>query len=76
MISRPSSCPWTSKKLAGVKRRYSSAEGTCLGPEYKKPPKCDGNPTSETMTECANDYIRTKQQFDRAYDARHGFGKQ
>ena len=44
--------------------------------QYKKPPKCDGNPTSETMTECANDYIRTKQQFDRAYDARHGFGKQ
>ena len=43
---------------------------------YKKPPKCDGNPNSETMTECANDYIRTKKQFDRAYEARHSQSKQ
>ena len=43
---------------------------------YKKPTKCDGNPNNETMTECANDYIRSKQQFDRTYEARHGQGKQ
>ena len=43
---------------------------------YKKPAKCDGNPNNETMTECANDYIRSKQQFDGAYEARHGPSKQ
>jgi len=36
---------------------------------YKKPPQCDGNPNTETMTECANDYIRSKRQFEQAYAA-------
>jgi len=36
---------------------------------YKKPPQCDGNPNTETMTECANDYIRAKRQFEQAYAA-------
>lgn len=36
---------------------------------YKKPAKCDGNPNNETMTECANDYIRSKRQFEEAYAA-------
>jgi len=36
---------------------------------YKKPPQCNGNPNSETMTECANHYIRAKRQFDEAYAA-------
>lgn len=36
---------------------------------YKKPPQCDGNPNSETMTECANHYIRAKRQFEEAYSA-------
>ena len=36
---------------------------------YKKPPQCDGNPNNETMTECANDYIRSKRHFEEAYAA-------
>ena len=36
---------------------------------YKKPAKCDGNPNNETMTECANDYIRSKRQFEVDYAA-------
>ena len=35
---------------------------------YKTPAKCDGNPNSQTMTECANDYIRSRRQFDEAYE--------
>lgn len=36
---------------------------------YKKPAMCDGNPTNETMTECANHYIRSKRQFEEAFAA-------
>jgi hypothetical protein len=36
---------------------------------YKKPPQCDGNPNNETMTECANHYIRAKRRFEEAYAA-------
>ncbi len=36
---------------------------------YKKPAQCDGNPTSDVMTECANHYIRSKRQFEAAYVA-------
>lgn len=34
---------------------------------YKKPAQCDGNPSSDVMTECANHYIRAKRQFEEAY---------
>jgi hypothetical protein len=34
---------------------------------YRKPLQCDGNPTSDTMVECANQFIRTKRQFEEAY---------
>ena len=34
---------------------------------YKQPAKCDGQPNNETMTECANYYIRSKRQFEDAY---------
>jgi hypothetical protein len=36
---------------------------------YKKPSQCDGNPTSDVMTECANHYIRAKREFESAYAA-------
>lgn len=36
---------------------------------YKRPSQCEGNPTAEAMTECANHYIRSKRQFDEAYAA-------
>jgi hypothetical protein len=36
---------------------------------YKKPPHCDDNPTSDTLVECANHYIRARRQFDEAYAA-------
>lgn len=34
---------------------------------YKKPEKCDGNPNDQTMTECANHYIRARREFEAAY---------
>lgn len=36
---------------------------------YKKPTQCDGNPSNEAMTECANLYIRAKREFEDAYAA-------
>jgi hypothetical protein len=36
---------------------------------YKKPATCEGNPSNEAMTECANHYIRAKRQFEEAYAA-------
>ena len=36
---------------------------------YKKPATCKGNPSNESMTECANHYIRAKRQFEEAYAA-------
>jgi hypothetical protein len=36
---------------------------------YRKPANCEGNPTNETMTECANHYIRSKRQFEEAFAA-------
>ena len=36
---------------------------------YKKPAQCDGNPSNDVMTECANHYIRSKRQFEAAYVA-------
>lgn len=36
---------------------------------YKQPAQCDGNPSSETMTECANHYIRAKRRFEESYAA-------
>lgn len=36
---------------------------------YKRPAKCDENPNSETMMQCANEHIRAKRQFDELYAA-------
>lgn len=36
---------------------------------YKEPAQCDGNPSNDVMTECANHYIRSKRQFEQAYAA-------
>lgn len=36
---------------------------------YKKPPQCDGNPNSDTMMACANQFIRAKREFEEAYAA-------
>jgi hypothetical protein len=36
---------------------------------YKKPPQCDGDPNSETMMACANQFIRAKREFEEAYAA-------
>ena len=36
---------------------------------YKKPPYCENNPTSDTLIDCANHYIRARRQFEEAYAA-------
>ena len=36
---------------------------------YKKPPNCEGDPNSEQMVNCANQFIRAKRQFEDAYVA-------
>ncbi len=36
---------------------------------YKKPPYCVDNPTSDTLIDCANHYIRARRQFEEAYAA-------
>ena len=36
---------------------------------YCKPQLCSGNPSTEALVECANEFIRAKRAFEAAYAA-------
>jgi hypothetical protein len=36
---------------------------------YKKPPHCDNNPSSDSLVDCANHFIRARRQFEEDYAA-------
>jgi hypothetical protein len=36
---------------------------------YQRPARCENQPSDETLTQCANEYIRAKRRFEAEYAA-------